>query len=148
MMPTSLARINYELIRKNRWGRLLEPVELYTDIKGHTAELRTIDAQADLHDDGRLYIYAGTEWDFGSGPAVNTPEMVRASLVHDIFCHMTNYRLVPWEVRWQGDRLFRQHIKKYAPKRRWFNPMRYWHVPRWVAVASYSQGIARWKDKR
>lgn len=145
MNATTLARLDYELIRNNRWGRVKFPVATNTVITGYDVFIEEPTLYTHLTENGLLWVGTGTEWDFGSGPAVNTPEMVRASLVHDMFCIMTDRGLVPWSVRSKADKLFRDQIKEFSPVRKWYNPMRYWYLARYVAVVVYSQGIARWK---
>lgn len=150
-MVTSLFGLRYELFKRGRrhWGRLQEDAVIHTGITGHEAELdgTLTPMRASLHPDGILIIYAGSEWDFGSGPAVNTPGMLRASLVHDAFCHFTNLRLVPWSVRAEGDRLFRTMIKHYQPDYHPLHPMRLNRWWRWGSVSLYSQLVGRWKDR-
>jgi len=142
-----MQRFGYDLIRDNSWGRTWFDVSVDTGITGYEAALEIPGRSARLEKDGTLLINSGFEWDFGSGPALQTPSMVRASLVHDVLCDMTNQRLVPWSVRRKADALFRRKIKKYSPKRPWYNPLRYNHVWRWASVAAYSQLVARWRDK-
>lgn len=140
-------KICYELIRDNTWGRLLCDVLAGTGITGYSAVLTRQGRSAELDPSGLLVVRAGFEWDFGTGPVLQTPAMVRASLIHDVLCDMTNQRLVPWAVRAQADALFREHLREYSPGRHWLNPLRYHYWWRWAAVSAYSQLIARWKDK-
>ena len=128
--------ISYELL-ENGNGRLLAPMVFYTPITGYAA----VDAFAYLGADGVLVASEGFEWDFASGPAIDTPAMVRASIAHDIFCNMTNKRLIPWECRAKADKYFRELLKAYkvGPIRRWYS---------WAGVTAYSQLVARWKDKQ
>jgi len=140
-------RLCYELIRGKRWGRLLSDVYAATDITGYEALLPRKGRYARLEPNGLLTVRHGFEWDFGSGPVAQTPAMLRASLIHDVLCDMTNARLVPWSVRRKADALFRRQLKDYSPDRHLLNPFRYHYWWRWAAVASYSQLIARWKDK-
>lgn len=142
-----MVRFGYDLIRDNTWGKTWFDVVVDTGITGYTAVLEEENRSARLESNGFLYINSGFEWDFGSGPALQTPSMVRASLVHDVLCDMTNARLLPWKVRRKADALFRRKIKKYSPRRPWYNPFRYNHIWRWASVAAYSQLIARWRDK-
>jgi hypothetical protein len=144
---TSLGQINYELIRNNKWGRLMSPVETDTRIAGYSAKIDEGAVFATLEPNGLLFIGTGTEWDFGSGPAVNTPEMVRASLVHDMMCHFTDRGLIPWSCRHKADKLFLSHLDKYGRKRAWYSPLRYWKYVRFTGVVCYSQLIARWRAK-
>lgn len=147
MLVRDLRQLAYELSADGLTGRVVRPVAVSTGITGYKAELSGIDRTAVLYPDGRLFIAEGFVWDFGSGPAVQTPAMVRASLVHDVLCDMTNARLLPWSCRAKADRLFRQLLKEYAPRRAWYNPMRLHPWWRWAGVAAYSQLIARWSDR-
>lgn len=128
--------------RRKRGGRLNDDELFRTGISGHTAEI-TDPAQdaCKLYASGQLVVRAGFEWDYGSGPAVDTPDVIRASCAHDALCRLTNARLVPWSVRAEADTAYRRVLKRMGmPKwRRWAH---------YAAVRSYSVFIARWKDKR
>jgi hypothetical protein len=128
--------ISYELL-DNGHGRLTASMVFHTPITGYTA----LDGHAFLTPDGVLSADIGYEWDFASGPAIDTPAMVRASIAHDIFCSMTNKRLIPWECRAKSDRYFADLLKHYkvGKVRRLYS---------WMAVSAYSQLIAKWKDKQ
>lgn len=129
------AAISYELLEDGR-GRLLAPMVFYTPIKGYQIEREFYR----LHPDGKLEVHAGYVWDFASGPAIDTPNMVRFSIPHDIFCELTNLRLLPWSVRKVSDRYFYDlHVKGKTP---WIRAA--WS---WLGVSAYSQLVARWKDK-
>lgn len=130
----------YELIKNGKWGRLLEDYAYYTPIKGYFADMRLENFHCSLREDGFLVIYSDSEWDFGSGPAVDTPAMVIASLAHDAGCHMTNHRVLPWECRARFDAYFRELLKT--------NGNGLWRYVRWAGVVTYSQLVARWKDQR
>ena len=146
MKATCLKSIDYELVRNNRWGKLNRPVEVQTDLVGHDVTLTNERMRATLSNTGVLRVEAGTEWDFGT-MAVDTPAMVRASLVHDMFCLMTDAGMLPWSARANGDKLFRQIILEFSPKRPWYNPLAHWHWARWAGVSINSQLVARWSAK-
>ena len=102
-----------------RWvGVLTEPFTYNTDIKGASASTLFIE----IDYDGALTIGEGYEWDFGSGPAIDTPDMVVASLVHDAGCDLTIEGAIPWEYRREFDREFRRVLKRYGTPliRRWY----------------------------
>jgi hypothetical protein len=128
---------HYQLIRRGKWGRLLATHVYFTPIKGYSAFIDDVKIKCRLFDNGMLEVYADTEWDFASGPTVNTPAMVTASLAHDMFCHFTDRGLLPWEVRHKADKYFGSLLKEAGAK--W---SRFWRVP---AVVMYSQTIARLK---
>ena len=146
MNATDLASIDYELVNSNRCGRLKRPVEVQTDLTGYNILLTTLTAKASLSLDGVLRIYEGTIWDFGT-MAIDTPAMVRASLVHDMFCLMTGNGMLPWSARAYGDKLFREILAQYSPKRHVLNPLTHWHWVRWAGVSINSQTLARYQAK-
>ncbi len=60
-----------------------------------------------LFDDGRLCVREGYAWDGASGPIADTPEVMRASLVHDaLYELMRNGKLSARDHRDTADRLF------------------------------------------
>lgn len=130
----------YELIANGKRGRLLDAYSYHTPIKGYEAEIMERTTRCRLAADGTLVVFFCTEWDFGSGPAVDTPAMVAASLAHDMFCELTNRRLIPWECRKMSDGYF-LHILAACGN----GP---WRYARWAGVSLYSQLVARWRDKR
>lgn len=133
---------HYETFRKNRrrWGRLLQHYTYQTPILGYDVTYESPTMKAKLCTDGRLRIHTMSEWDFGSGFfTVQTIAMVYASLPHDVFCHMTNARLLPWECRKKADWYFGACLSAAGET---FS--RVWRTP---GVMLYSQFVARWKDK-
>lgn len=142
MNATNLESIDYALIDNNRRGRLNRPVEVQTDLLGHNVVMHASNMTARLSPDGLLLIEADSVWDFGT-MAIDTPGMVRASLVHDAFCLMTGLGMLPWSARAYGDRLFREILAKFAPKRAWYNPLSHWHWARWAGVRLNSMTLAR-----
>ena len=54
----------------------------------------------------------GYLWDFGSGPAIDTPDMVYASLAHDAFYELMQKDLLPWDCRKAVDRYFKRLLKQ------------------------------------
>jgi hypothetical protein len=145
-VATGLANLDYSLIRNNKWGRLKQDVLVETGITGHDVGVMRLGLYCHLQPDGMLWIGTGTEWDFGTF-AIDTPSMVRASLVHDVFCILTDEGLLPWAVRKQADQLFRQHLIKYGPKLPVYNPLRYWHNVRYIGVRANSKTLAYWTKR-
>lgn len=136
------------LIWGRRGGRLEARSTYYTGITGHSAKLdklvlilkgRRLWLDAELYPDGRLVVEPDTTWDFGSG-AVDTPPVIIASLAHDMLCHMTNMRLLPWRCRWLADRAYRVMLRQNGACL-----LRAWG--QWAFVAGYSQLIASWRDR-
>lgn len=62
---------------------------------------------------GDLHIRAGYAWDGPSGPAFDTPNIMRGSLVHDaLYQLMRECRIDHAEHRKEADRLLRQHCRE------------------------------------
>jgi hypothetical protein len=130
--------IHYENIKGGDAGRLLSDITYQTAILGRRVSFDRDRLRCDLYMDGRLVVYADSEWDFGTF-AIDTPAMVYASLEHDAICNMTNARLLPWRYRMEGDKGLWNTLTAQGA-----TVSRFWRVP---AVMAYSQLIARWKDK-
>lgn len=140
-----MTNINYRLVDRGSKGRLRETVTFKTQIRGYSGALKNCELQTN----GNLVVYKGFEWDFGSG-AIDTPAMVIASLAHDAMCNLTNARVIPWKLRKEGDKLFRNLLKKHSNNSNVFSKTlgfasRWW---RWAAVRTYSIGFAKWKDQQ
>lgn len=131
--------LNFALIRGGTWGELQGPCRFETPIIGHKANLTGAigDAWVDcsLSSDGILWAQAGTQWDFASGPAVDTPTVLLASLAHDMGCHLTDKGLIPWSCREWFDAYYRDLLGHYGVgwARRWYH---------WAAVRTYSKAVA------
>lgn len=140
--------VNYELIWNGEGGRLTSDATFDTGITGYHVQFnrhvvvdgRVARAICELFEDGVLIVRTGTEYDFGSGPAIDTPSVVIASLAHDMICHLTNARLLPWSCRSLGDTMYRvmlgQNGTGFARRCRHF-----------IGVRLYSELIARWRDR-
>lgn len=130
--------IHYELIDGGKRGRLLSPLEFETGITGHCVNDPSFAFY--LAPDGNLTLYTGYEWDFGSY-ALDTPAMVLASAAHDAFCLMTDQGLLPWSVRAQSDKYFRDLLSENGVgfARRWWC---------WAGVRGYSKFVAYWKAQK
>jgi len=59
---------------------------------------------------GRLTIAKGYAWDGASGPAINTKNFRRGSLVHDCFYQMLRESLIAASMRIEADKLLRRHV--------------------------------------
>lgn len=131
----------YELIRKGKMGRLLAQYRFYSPITGHQARIEGSTMACSIDATGLLIVEPGFEWDFGSGPAIDTPAVVIASLAHDALCLLTNRRLLPWNCRAQADAYYRQllHVNGTGFARRWWQ---------YAGVRGYSEMVARWRDKK
>jgi hypothetical protein len=133
---------HYELFRKNgrMWGRVLQDYAYQTPITGYNVSYSDHNCDFTLSDTGILQIRRMSEWDFGSGPSLQTNAMVYASLPHDMFCHLTNRRIIPWKERKSADLYFWDCLTDAGA-----TVSRIWRI---MGVVSYSQLIARWKDKK
>lgn len=129
--------INYETFNGGRNGRLLSDKVFTESVTGYRLDYSGGGMRCSLYPSGTLVVYAGSEWDFGSW-AVDTPAMVVASLEHDVFCVLTNARVLPWSVRARGDKQFWNRLTEQGA-----TVSRLWRVP---GVMVYSQLVARWKD--
>lgn len=125
--------MHYELIDNGKRGRLLSVHAYDTPIIGHNAFIPNVS----LFESGRLVMFGGLEWDFGTG-AIDTPAVVEASLVHDAFCWLTGAGLIPWECRAIADRHYREMLASRGTgfARRWAH---------WLAVRGNSKFIAYWQ---
>jgi len=66
-----------------------------------------------LNKEGTITIVAGYAWDGPSGPVIDTPRNMRASLVHDAFYQLMRERkLTQKEYRDKADRLFQKMCRE------------------------------------
>lgn len=141
--------IAYTLIPRRRktllqsaelWGRLDETLVQHTTVTGYKAQINKEDFPCSITPDGVVSAYQNFHWDFGSGPAINTPQMVWASVVHDVICRMTNEGRIPWSAREKGDKFFRLQLKQAG-----VHPLRRW----WCYTAvKYNSMLSYWTRKR
>jgi len=120
---------------RNDLARLDRTYVFSTDILGYEAEIVETHDGCKLDPDGMLTVWSGFVWDFGSGPAVDTPDVVIASLAHDALCRLTNRGLLPWSVRAEADAFFRYLLKINGCS--W---LRRWYA--YLAVRAYSLTLA------
>lgn len=118
--------ISYKLISKNK-AKLREQVVFETGMKGHNREVE----YARLLPFGTLVVDPGFQWDFGSGPAIDTPDVVIASLAHDALCRIDDRWNIGADFRRKADSYFRKVLKELGMG--WF---RRWYF--WAAVRMYS----------
>jgi hypothetical protein len=132
--------IPHNLIGRRR-GLTTGTVNFLTPVTGHNLRLDREVAgkwvRCELFGNGLLIVYPDTAWDFGTG-AIDTPDVVRASLAHDMFCHMTHLGLIPWEKRAIADRYYRDLLLQYhcPPFRAWYQ---------WAVVRANSKFNAYWR---
>lgn len=91
-----------------KYAVLIKDFEIQTPVTGHNT---SIDFVA-LHRDGKLIIKAGYQYDFGSGPAIDTPSVIYASLTHDAFYDLMNADVLTWKSRKTVDKFFRELLIK------------------------------------
>ncbi|HXK56874.1 MAG TPA: DUF1353 domain-containing protein [Gammaproteobacteria bacterium] len=98
-------------------GILTDDIVFMTPIKTHVA----VTVHIVLAFTGRLVLRKGYIWDFATG-AVDTPDMVVPSLVHDAFCDLINAGEIPKSCQSKADRHFMALMKQYnvAFARRWW----------------------------
>lgn len=93
---------------------MLEETFVYeTPILGKRASIQS----AQLTVDGVLVCKPGFVWDFGSGPAIDTQEMIVASLAHDAICRMNDQGWLTMEDRYMGDKFFHELLIRYGAGR-------------------------------
>lgn len=83
---------------------------------------RTLDGYVLLRADGLLTLKAGYCWDGASGPAVDTPNFLRGSLVHDALYQLIGVGMLPLEAREYADHLLVTICAEdgmWAPRRWW-----------------------------
>ena len=78
-----------------------------TTVTGYCAVLPNIT----LLKSGALFIKEGYIWDFGSG-AIDTPGVVRASLVHDALCDLIAHGRLSKKARKEADLYYRKMLKE------------------------------------
>jgi len=105
---TNLNYPNFGLDPVTGWGELREDAVYETLITGHDCDSRFLALDAS----GQLSIHLGYRWDFGSGPAVDTPDMVYASLAHDAFYELMVSGRLPWSERKKVDKYFRKLLEE------------------------------------
>jgi hypothetical protein len=140
---TGPRELPYKLLRKRR-GMTTGFVEYRTPITGHAARIhREVGGKwvhCELMTNGLLLVYPETTWDFGTG-AIDTPDVVRASLAHDMFCHFTNLGLIPWECRKVADNYYRDLLIYYGCTKIRANA-------HWLVVRSNSKFNAYWSRQK
>ena len=98
----------YTVHWKSGQGELTNPAKYATTVQGWEA----VTPHITLSNNGHLYLERGYVWDFGSGPAIDTPDMVYASLAHDAFYELMQKGLLPWDCRKAVDKYFKRLLKQ------------------------------------
>lgn len=110
--------INYKLVAPRK-GKLLANKTFITPI---IPVCGVSIPKATLNADGTLNIKAGFVWDFATG-AIDTPDMVIASLAHDALCKLVTKGLLPKSAQKDIDVYFRDLLKELGTPfiRRWYS---------------------------
>ena len=87
-------------------AKLTEPESRQTTIVGFTLALPHVL----LAEDGMIFVSEGYIYDYASGPAINNPAMVYASLIHDAFYDLLKRGRLPQDQRKRADKLFRNML--------------------------------------
>jgi hypothetical protein len=83
--------------------QLTRPYQIQTDIKGYSIS----ELYFHMDEAGLLTIHALYAWDGPSGPTMDGPDNLRASLVHDVIYQMMRMKLIPESHKDYADRTFR-----------------------------------------
>ena len=98
---------NFRLIKNGKWGKLKSSYSYKTRIEG----LQLVSPYIILWLDGTLLVKENFEWNFGSGPAVDTPAMVAASCIHDALYTLMDLGLLGPEHQRDSDKTFKDILK-------------------------------------
>lgn len=112
-------------------GELLDDFVWQTKLKN--AAVKT--PYASLTEKGRLVVFTGYRWDFGSGPAIDDIAMVAASLVHDVLCDLTEAGELPWRYRKKGDKELVRVLRKYGTP--WWRCLYVYAAVRWWSLIKW-----------
>jgi hypothetical protein len=94
-----------------------------------------------LKEDGTLTIYAGYAWDGPSGPAVDSLNFMRASLIHDALYQLIREGHLPPTERYMADK-----ILQYICREDGMSKLRAWWV--FVGVDKFAAGAADPNSKK
>ena len=103
---------------------------------------------------GLLTIMKGYAWDGASGPAIDTKDFIRPSLIHDAFYNLFRLRLLDLGWREAVDDLLQKMFLEDAKKvkRPWYSgwlkhlaPIRAWWIHRGVRLGG--EASAKWQDE-
>lgn len=82
------------------------------DFIGHAAQIRDRNGRilAQLDSDGFITVLPGYAWDGPSGPTIDTPSTLRASLAHDVLYQMMRERHLDASLRPEADDLLERML--------------------------------------
>lgn len=108
---------------KIEYERIKHPKYKYRLTREYSAELSfaapsaTIKGYVHLWEDGLLVIREGYCWDGASGPAIDTENFMRGSLVHDVLYQLIRENKLAQRYRKRADRILYQIIREDGMKR-------------------------------
>jgi hypothetical protein len=122
-LTRTLVDMPHMRFRGMEYAELTQDVMRQTPITGFDGAIPCVTLRAD----GTLIITAGFHYDFGSGPAVDTPAMIYASLCHDALYNLMQADELPWDCRKDVDKFLRAELLQAGmhPVRAWWC---YWGV--------------------
>jgi hypothetical protein len=131
-----MTSVKYRDISKYKY-LLEEPLTVTVPIRGITA--RVDGDWVSLSEYGLLVIRKGYAWDGASGPAIDTPDFMRASLVHDALYQLLREGALPPGKRSVADAVMRSICREDGMGR-----FRSWYC--WLGVRLFG-GPAAAKEK-
>ena len=99
----------FDLTEDGKKGILVHRYQKQTSLRGVYAVSR--DGKIMLYNNGIIVGAKGYRWDFGSG-AVDTPAVLAASLVHDMFCDLIAQERLPSKHRKAVDKIYMELLKE------------------------------------
>lgn len=96
-------KITYQKLKGYKYS-LYFPYTLNVGIKGYTIYTEYLT----LLPDGTLTINNGYNWDGPSGPAIDTLDFMRGSLVHDVLYQLIREKSLPSEYKSVADKLLKE----------------------------------------
>jgi hypothetical protein len=113
---------------------LAEPVVFETPITGAACSIKNVRLDAG----GLLTLSVGYVWDFASGPAVDTPDMVYGSIAHDALYDLMNAGVLASKHRKAADKFFVELLRQAGCpwyRRAWVYAAVRWGYPAWRLIA-------------
>ncbi|MEO1082407.1 MAG: DUF1353 domain-containing protein [Pseudomonadota bacterium] len=102
-MTVVVPRFQYSRIAGKRTAVLQEEMVFDTGIRPDNGYSHTAHGMDRF---GKLVVKQGFIWDLGSGPAIDTPGMIYASIPHDALYEAMNMGLLDWKHRKAADEYF------------------------------------------
>ena len=130
--------IHYIQYKKGYKYQLAVDYSVWIPIKPKT-DLRSDSGFIFLSSEGLLTIKHGYAWDGPSGPAIDTPNFMRSSLVHDALYQLFREGVLHRSRRQEADLLLREHCLEDGMSKVRANWV-YWAVNRFAARSSTAEG--------